>query len=253
MEWTAVSTGGGHGSHSDLTWRPYCYWNHAKRLLEADEKTTLHYLDSISSIKRAVDCRLKNFTDLYRLKKLPSCMRRDGALKQLEYLNVIRPRMVKEIYDLRNALEHQFAEPPAHVRCLDYLDFSWYFLKSTDEWVRIINSGYMLIKDYQPYEDSQYWVSVQTTPLKSWDITLNGWIPQNILSVQEDADALVIQCEKACTAEERLSHLRLQQKEFNDDAYYLSKSPQDVWFAGRLLSPTPQDIETLYLYYFNAI
>src|SRR5207247_1310376 len=80
--------------------------------------------------------RVSTLRQLYDLKRLPLPDRPKEDLALLEYLGLIRPMMLEKLIAIRNAYEHEDAAPPDIAACRDFVDLIWYFLRSTDMWVR---------------------------------------------------------------------------------------------------------------------
>ena len=50
----------------------------------------------------------------------------------LEIYGIARPFIVKNLFSIRNDIDHHDATPTPKERCMELLDIVWYFLKATD-------------------------------------------------------------------------------------------------------------------------
>lgn len=122
----------------DLIKRAYSMWRHA----EAKITPVAHDLDRADAIlwlNRTVNLRIKS---LYRDHDLRAIARSLGMNKAspseiMAGIGLIRPRMLRELTVLRNAVEHQDAAPPSFDRCQEFSEVVWYFLRSTDDIARV--------------------------------------------------------------------------------------------------------------------
>ncbi|WP_405506912.1 hypothetical protein OG323_09225 [Streptomyces cyaneofuscatus] len=87
-------------------------------------------IDAMLALKRSMQTRLDHLDSLYRFKQYPECAAL-GWLGILERWGVIRKRMLHRMKQLRNAVEHDGAEPPSLGECEDYAEVTWWFLRGT--------------------------------------------------------------------------------------------------------------------------
>ncbi|MEV4439622.1 hypothetical protein AB0K09_11455 [Streptomyces sp. NPDC049577] len=87
-------------------------------------------VDGVLALKRAMQVRLEHLDQLYSLRNFPGARQR-GWLGVLEDLGLVRQRMLRRMNRLRNAVEHDGAEPPSLDECEDYREVVWWFLKAT--------------------------------------------------------------------------------------------------------------------------
>ncbi|MFF4407218.1 hypothetical protein [Streptomyces sp. NPDC001404] len=87
-------------------------------------------IDAVLALKRAMQTRLDHLNAIYNFKQYPQC-RDQGWLGLLESWGVIRQRMLRRMRQLRNAVEHDNAEPPSLEECQDYCEVVWWFLRGT--------------------------------------------------------------------------------------------------------------------------
>lgn len=113
-------------------WRKaYQMWAHANDLMKFSDDSS-YRVDVISTLKRAIYHRFSILDGIYQFKSIPIRKEFKYKLEPLEFWGITRPTMTKKLVDLRNLLEHEYETPPDHDRCLEFVDFVWYFLKSTD-------------------------------------------------------------------------------------------------------------------------
>lgn len=74
--------------------------------------------------------RLEHLDSLYGFKQYPE-YKTVGWMGILEQWGVIRKRMLQRMRQLRNAVEHDGAEPPSLEECEDYAEVTWWFLRGT--------------------------------------------------------------------------------------------------------------------------
>ncbi|GGX35691.1 hypothetical protein GCM10010383_77390 [Streptomyces lomondensis] len=74
--------------------------------------------------------RLEHLDEVYGFKQYPDTKSR-GWLGVLESWGAVRQRMLKRMNRLRNAVEHDGADPPSPDECEDYREVVWWFLKAT--------------------------------------------------------------------------------------------------------------------------
>lgn len=155
---------------------PYSYYRHAEKLLENDQK---HFLiDSVSNLKRAVDHRIKQITATYKIKKIPCFAETKSVLETLARLEVVKPLMLGQLLEIRNAVEHKFSEPPPLGRCKELAEFAWYFLRSTDPMAKQVSDGPYLSESY----DGTYHAGFDAHPRNDWQRTLSVHLPQHLVS-----------------------------------------------------------------------
>lgn len=118
--------------------RPYDFWEYAETCFSTNADGIALGSD-IGRLWNAVDCRVKHFAEIYRLKTIKTIVRAPSKdsdyLSTLGDIGVIRPRLAKDLKVLRNKIEHQYSDPSGYEQCMDFLDIVWYFLKATDVYV----------------------------------------------------------------------------------------------------------------------
>jgi hypothetical protein len=179
--WNATSSGGHYFVSSKLIQRSYTIWEHSKTLIE-ESTNDLQLSDGILNLKRSFNQRLKLIEDIYSFKSIEISNKPKGYLELLEKYGIVRPYLMTKLLSIRNDIEHNDAPPPNINKCKELLDVVWYFLKSTDSIVKIVNNAnFDLLDDLD--EETQYGfeanIDYDSRPLT---IKLNGWFPDDIIS-----------------------------------------------------------------------
>ncbi|MDM5332124.1 hypothetical protein QUF56_02575 [Ureibacillus composti] len=179
FSWDYFSTGGTIGN--ELQWkRPYIIWNRAKEFIE-NNNSEFDLADGIANLKRSLNSRLKNIEEIYKFKLMDYEVKPKGYLETLEIFGIIRPSIVKKLLIIQNDIEHNDVKPPSLDRCLELLDITWYFLKSTDSIVQISRSE-VQFELCSIYELSSYYIIISYDFDKGGPFTIKGWIPSEIIS-----------------------------------------------------------------------
>lgn len=95
-----------------------------------NHQTAYDRIDAILALKRSMQTRLEHLDSLYGFKQYPE-YKTLGWMGLLEQWGVIRKRMLQRMRQLRNAVEHDGAEPPNLEDCEDYAEVTWWFLRGT--------------------------------------------------------------------------------------------------------------------------
>ena len=101
--------------------RAYKQWNHANKTLNTSREE-LYRVDTITTLKRSLNQRLKLIEAIYALKKIAEQSSPKDSLGYLETFGVIRSSLLKNLLDVRNEIEHNDVEPPSYERCVELLD-----------------------------------------------------------------------------------------------------------------------------------
>ncbi len=228
----------------DQDWKtPYRYWKHAEDLLAQPDNEHFR-IDCVGNLKRAIDHRLKRLSALYRFKSIPDPSKPAELLDVLGYLGIARPTMLREVSAVRNLLEHHYKSPPPRRRCQELVEFSWYFLRSTDSLSTSILMDFVLRPDGETLEEED-WIEVTYGPKTDWNCTLRGWVSDALFSNTVDL-GIDVCLEQLETAEE-FSVRAVAQKL---DIYSCRKT--GVYFAGRI-SEKPEVFTTMTSLYFSAL
>jgi hypothetical protein len=94
--------------------------------------------DAILALKRSLRARLEHLDSVLGLNTIPAIGVTDSNdwLGKLEALGIIKKGMLRRLNKLRNAIEHDGAEPPTIGQCKDYHEMMWYFIKVTTPYLR---------------------------------------------------------------------------------------------------------------------
>jgi len=159
--------------------RPHQVLEHANRLL-SNQPSPFALADALSNLKRAVNNRLQHLEEIYRLTSLfPKSV---GALERLEGVGLAKPVLIRQLFELRNDIEHNDTSPPSQERCGELADSTWYFLKTTDYACKTAVSGVTLRCEVGAYaRKPDLWLSVRLESESSAEPILNGWIPAPLL------------------------------------------------------------------------
>ncbi|MFC8826247.1 hypothetical protein ACFT9I_12955 [Streptomyces sp. NPDC057137] len=87
-------------------------------------------IDAVLALKRSMQTRLEHLDVIYGFKQYPHA-KTHGWLGVLEGWGAVRQRMLRRMNRLRNAVEHDGADPPSLDECEDYREVVWWFLKAT--------------------------------------------------------------------------------------------------------------------------
>jgi hypothetical protein len=135
------------------------------------------------------------------LKAIPIPDKPSGTLELLEYVGLIRPLMLQRLIEIRNAVEHEDASPPRLEELHIFLEFVWYFLRSTDNALRHPIESFVL----QPIpldEDSPYSVGVTLGPHPKWIPKIRGWVEPEMVSIENKQGWLMLKNTETITRQE---------------------------------------------------
>jgi hypothetical protein len=167
---------------------PFDHLKHAERLLQNGNSEFVR-IDIITTLKRAIDYRLKILNKLYCWKKIPFKLPKD-ELQKLEVLGVIKKNMLLNLFKIRNEVEHHDQNIPTITKCLDLTELTWYFLKSTNHHV-VSSPSELWFTD----ENENELTRVKIDPQSNWRIhvlikqgsknfsfaPIEGWIKVSII------------------------------------------------------------------------
>lgn len=127
--------------------RPYEHWHLAVELNTPDS-SDIHRGTAVLKLWNAVEARVRNLQESYKLHVLKKTLGLPRNTEQLEFLNtlgLIRPLILQQLKNLRNKVEHQDTGAPTHIECTSLIDSVWYFLRSTDPLVLIRHASIDLV------------------------------------------------------------------------------------------------------------
>ena len=170
----------GRRSEVQRVQRPHELLLHSERSLSS-AMNEFGRADAILNLKRAINVRLQHLEELYAFANaFPKIV---GALERLEAVGLARPLLIKQLFSLRNDIEHNDAAPPDEQRCSELLDATWYFLKTTDYACKVVPSG-VALSSTAPVEERAESVTVRiSAPSKVLEIY--GWLRPATLSTSE--------------------------------------------------------------------
>ncbi len=173
---------------SKIVWRAHEIWRHATSQVSTDSDE-FKLSDAISNLKRAINHRLQALNQAYSFEALPFTNRKQ-TLEKLQFYGIIRPAIVRELFEVRNLIEHQDGRPPNIEHCKRYVDFTWYFLKSTDSLLLL------KVDDVIFWSDGENDVSLDFRPEfdGSWNITVVGDLPDKYILERMQAGAVELDC-----------------------------------------------------------
>jgi hypothetical protein len=216
----------------DLWRRPYEMWSHAESLLQTDA-SKFQRTDALTTLKRTVDRRVQQLHIFLNLKNLPIANKPSGNLELLEYVGLLRPMMLQHLIEIRNAVEHKDAPPPTVKELNTFLDFVWYFMRSTDNALRHpLDKFHMQPGDLD--EISPYSFEVTLSPNTNWIPKINGYVEPDMLSAEAKKGWLVVNVRRTETRKQMMNRLR---RYFFEMAGGLGKKPDDIHLVCEVRGP----------------
>ena len=183
LNWRAAR--GGHALHDDNNWRrPYEILAHAESIILNNLKE-LDLVDAVTTLKRAVDHRLRAIKESYPFQKLPIKSKPNKDLALLEYFGIIRHNMLLQLIQIRNRVEHEDASPPRKERCQEFADTVWYFLRTTDILVKETLYDYALLKVNEEDTLADYSIEVKVDLSNNWAVDFNGLVSSELISTSK--------------------------------------------------------------------
>ncbi len=159
--------------------RPYKMLEHARELL-SNKKGEFFRADAISTLKRALDVRLKSINEIYNFDKLFGSPK-VHLIEALEICGILRPLMLRQLLDIRNLVEHKDRNPPSFRRCSEFEDYVWYFLKSTDK----LLGGPFSTFDFIDPNSLNFEYDLDCSRKTNWDFKVSGWFRRAHVSRHE--------------------------------------------------------------------
>jgi hypothetical protein len=216
FSWDVGEYQSGHCLDTQYLKRAYELWNHANKTLSVSGEE-FYRVDAIATLKRSLNQRLKLIERIYQLKNVAEKNSPKDYLSYLETFGVIRSFLLKNLLVVRNDIEHNDAEPPSYERCVELLDSVWYFLRSTDEMVRV--------QRYEcTYEASDNNLNKLIAKIhydKNHKLEVWGWIPPEYIS-------------DVCTP--NYSELEIIEVRKKDDIDYSGSSDHDISQLAKIIN-----------------
>lgn len=213
------------GSGENLWRRAYEIWSHAESLLQGDP-SEFQRTDALTTLKRAIDRRVQQLNTLHDFKSIPIASKPTGSLELLEYLGLIRPFMLQRLIEIRNAVEHRDTPPPTVEELRIFLDFAWYFLRSTDNNLRSLIEEFNL----EPEEFSPYGVEITLSSNTNWIPKIRASVEPSMLSIEQKDGWLLIYTIKTETRQQVL-------EKSPRGTELAGKNPDDILFDGEVRGP----------------
>lgn len=227
--------------------RAYDMWSHADQVLRQFQDD-FHRVDALSTLKRALSHRLQLLKDLHKLDAIPLSRKPKRTIEQLEFFGVVRPTMLIQLIDVRNAIEHEDAPPPPYKRCLELLDFVWYFLRSTDRLAtRLITDIYFhqpRAKDY----DTGYFVTIETGPQNAWQMNFVASVNSSLLREDKENDWFQVRIDSLETRDEVRSRISHEDSNALED-----RRSKDLYIKGTIIGPENNLKEIVDMYFDIAL
>ncbi|KGJ97576.1 hypothetical protein [Colwellia psychrerythraea] len=164
--------------------RSHDIWRHAKERLN-NNPTEFDKVDCITSLKRAINSRLKAISKEYSINELPNLRKKKQQLEKFQDYGLVRPAFLKALFDLRNILEHGDVTPPATEKCNYYIDIAWYFLKSTDSLLVMKNDNVFFEQGDDYDDDASNGISIGYKIKDGWEIGIGGCLEDSLISSTE--------------------------------------------------------------------
>ena len=222
--------------------RSYELWSHAEQIL-TKPTTEFERANVIMSLRKAIDRRVRLLDERYSFRAIPVRNKPLDKLALLEFVGVVRPRMLQELIAIRNAVEHDDVTPPDHESCEVFLEFTWYFLRSTDMITQRVS-------DRITFTDAQNgcWVELGINPPDRWLPLLRGWVPAALISHESRDGWLALRIKRIETRGTELS--RLQEEE--SDGTGLGNRTCDRFFEAEVRGPA-DGLQKIYNLYFETV
>ena len=163
--------------------RSYDTLDHAVGLVEGNVGE-FGVADAIMNLKRAINVRLKLLDHLHRFSDAAS-LKKMGSLERLEAVGLVRPFLIKQLFELRNDIEHNDVAPPSLSRVRELLDITWYFLRSTDSAAKIHTVTLLFENPDNLDDDSDLWLAVEPLSVERSLTRVRGWLATPFLSNQD--------------------------------------------------------------------
>ncbi|MDN3446580.1 hypothetical protein QL886_02900 [Psychrobacter sp. APC 3281] len=222
LDWSATIESYSYTNEADRL-RAYDLWNHADLILTRNANE-FNRVDVVSNLKRCLNQRLKFIEHVYSLKKIALSDSPKGYLEYLESLGLVRPYLLKQMMIIRNDIGHNDALPPNIERCRELLDLTWYFLKSTDNFIFWYKNNFTLSYLTDEGEETQYWLNLSINFKLDHSIKINGWIPKVLLSEEEKQGYTLIELKDFVSKETR----------WGGTEKHMDKLDNDFWVNGSL-------------------
>jgi hypothetical protein len=132
-------------------------------------------------LKRSIDQRVRTLDRNYSFAQIPIRDKPSDTLSLLEFFGLVRPLMFRKLLEIRNVVEHEDGQPPDADAAQIFVEFTWYFLKSTDRLLQIISSDVHFQCDTA---EEKLWMEVSYGPSTQWNPLTRGQLSCDLISHQ---------------------------------------------------------------------
>jgi hypothetical protein len=192
--WTPTSYDARRPGDPNRVSRPHEILAHAENVLSKSE-SEFSIADSIFALKRAINIRLRHLNEIYEFHELFS--KEVDSLERLEQVGLARRFLIKQLFELRNDIEHKDASPPGAERARELVDATWYFLRTTDSACKTVLRGVMLGSfEEDPDGDSHFWLNFRVLPDQHERFKISGGLSLDLLSETEQSEFLLLEVDR---------------------------------------------------------
>jgi hypothetical protein len=230
LEWQ-ISIGGHEEQNRNFGAHSYEIWTHGEQLLRQSSEQAR--ISGLTSLWRAIDHRMRLLERINSLKSIPIKDKPSDLLNLLEFLGIVRPLMLQKLKEIRNAVEHQDAIPPDTESCRVFLEFTWYFLRSTDGMTQRVPTHLLLESGNTPNEEADYWVEVDNGPRRRWVPKIAAWLTPDLVSAHPEDHWFRVNEEHT---ETRADLIRREKDLIND--FGRGRDPEDIFITGEIRGPS---------------
>jgi hypothetical protein len=228
--------GGMSSSVSEKDWkRPYEIWEYAKNLItNNDDRENL--AQGIIALKRSYNARHKVISNNYPFNNInfKSKVNKKKKLELLEQYGLIRASLINKLLEIRNPIEHNDSLPPTKEKCIELVDYVWYFLKSTDDLIlRIPNEVEMKNEDDYFYKVN---LNTEESAVQGAKVIFNfkGYLNINSISFTPKKNYMHLQNSRIISDIDELKKIE------NYEKTHLQYDPKGVFIYGDLLNADVQ-------------
>lgn len=202
--------------------RAYDIWERANMLVEKNE-SIFDLTDGITNLKRSINQRLKFIEDIYGFKKISFSSKPKGYLELLETYGIVKPYIIKTIFEIRNLIEHNDSLPPDPERCKELVDMVWYFLKSTDYLIYSVPTDFEFSMFDKNNNGTHYAGTLTLDLAEHKSIGIYGWFPQEVICSGERENFVTMD----------INGIHGKEKWVNTE-FHKDKLNTDLWVSGEV-------------------
>lgn len=160
--------------------------------------------------------------------------------------------MVRNLLDLRNAVEHEDAPPPSEDDCRVLSEFTWYFIKSTDRVVRSVVDSIHAEPHGLEQDDMlphHYGARITMGLENRWIPEVMGRLRADWISNEARIGWLTVRTKRVETGAEFINRLRTS-KGMDFRMAEISVETTDTFIQGEIRGPGDA-LRTMYSQYFD--